>query len=345
MSQAASARRPPARLRPEKLTGVAVVGTGSIGMRHLETLRRIEGLLPVAVPRRAERLAALREAGYTAATDLAEADAIGASCAIIATDTSRHVEDALAALERGWSVLVEKPLACDAREAAQITTRAAQLGRHVFVGCVLRFSESLNLLRTWLPRIGRVHDVRIECQSYLPEWRVGRPYRDSYSARAAEGGVLRDLIHDVDYAGWLFGWPAQVQARLLNTGRLGIDAEEMAQLTWRGPGGALVSVHLDYLTKPARRRMRVCGELGTLTWDGMAGTVSLSLTGAAEERVRPPGQLAAQLFEAQARAFLDAAAGQVDPRLTTGADGMRALAVCDAARQASASRCEMQVSA
>ena len=49
--------------------------------------------------------------------------------------------------------------------------------------------------------------VRVECQSWLPYWRPERDYRESYSARADEGGVLRDLVHELDYAIWAFGGP------------------------------------------------------------------------------------------------------------------------------------------
>ena len=110
--------------------------------------------------------------------------------------------------------------------------------------------------RDLLPQIGAVHAVRVECQSYLPDWRPGSDYRESYSARADEGGVLRDLIHEIDYATWLFGWPVAVTARYGNTGRLGIAAEEWAELAWEAPADVEVSMRLDYLTRPPRRVMR-----------------------------------------------------------------------------------------
>ena len=42
--------------------------------------------------------------------------------------------------------------------------------------------------------------------SYLPGWRPGTDYRQSYSAqRRLGGGVLLDVIHEVDYAAWVLG--------------------------------------------------------------------------------------------------------------------------------------------
>lgn len=346
-----AARSSTAPSRPEIRTRVpypvAVVGTGSVGMRHLRALAALPAAEPIAVPRRHARGRELAEAGTgtRVAADLAEAVASGARACVVATDTGRHVEDGLAAMAQGCDVLIEKPMARDAAEAARLLDMASRLGRRLFVGCVMRFSESLGIVRQWLPEIGAVHSVRVECQSYLPEWRPQRPYRESYSARADEGGALRDLVHELDYAGWLFGWPSMVGARVRTLGRLGIEADEAADLWWEVEGGGVVSVRLDYLTRPARRVVRACGAAGTLEWDAIAGRVSLWR---ANEPVREmaSSQTRDETFAAQAAAFLAACDGHgADPRLATGEEGMRVMAICDAARRASASHRDEPVSA
>src|SRR3990172_5446443 len=253
------------------------MGTGSVGMRHLRALTKILAVCPIAVPRREERSQEMEKAGFVVARDIGLAVEMGAKFCIVATDTGRHVEDSIAALECGLDVLVEKPLAPDAKQARVLNDRASQASRKLFVGCVMRFSESLNQFRKLLARIGQLHSVRVECQSYLPDWRPQRPYRDSYSARQVEGGVLLDLVHEVDYAGWLFGWPNAVQARLSNLGRLNIGNCEMAELSWQTPKGCLVSIALDYLTRPPHRSMRAFGEKGNIAWDWYSGKVELDV--------------------------------------------------------------------
>jgi predicted dehydrogenase len=321
---------------------VAVFGTGSAGMRHLQALRDLAEAPPIAVPKRLTRIGQLEKAGYATALDLDQAIRQGANLCIIATNTSSHVEDGLAAIEHGLDVLVEKPLATNTYGARRLNGGARQTGRSIFTACVLRFSESLNTFRELLDEAGPLHSVSIECQSYLPDWRPGRSYQDSYSAQSDEGGVLRDLIHEIDYAGWLYGWPASVQARLRNLGRLGISAEEVAELTWDSPAGAVVSVSLDYLSRPWRRRMRASGDQGTLEWDAIAGTVTLMVDGTPDKVMRST-QTRNEMFTAQARAFINVVGGTRDLRLASGDDGGRALAVCDAARCSSASSREEQV--
>ena len=321
---------------------VAVIGTGSAGLMHLRALRELDAVESIAIPRRRERVEELAAMGECASRDLSEAVASGATLGIIATDTGRHLEDSLAALEHGLDVLIEKPLAINATDAVRLRATALETGRKLFVGCVLRFSESLNTFRSLLKEIGRVHSVRVECQSYLPDWRPDRPYQESYAARRTEGGVLLDLIHEIDYAGWLFGWPEAVQARCRNLGRLGIAEEEAVDLTWETAEAKCISMRLDYLTHPPRRLMRACGEQGTLEWDGIAGVVTLDLARKAPQVVRS-SQTKVEMFVAQASAFLRACRDEQNQRLATAEDGVRALAVCDAARRASQSKREEPV--
>lgn len=314
----------------------AVLGTGSIGMRQIKTLAALPGAAPLAVPVRSQRLPQLRKMGLRSSRNLAEAARSGSNTCIIATDTSRHSRDARAALKLGFHALVEKPLARNVADGRPVLRSSRAAGRKVFVGCVLRFSSSLRRFRSLLPRLGRLHSVQIECRSYLPDWRPDRPYRKSYSARAQEGGVLRDLIHEIDYAGWIFGWPRSVSGRLVNLGRLGIAAEEIADLEWRVPKGFSVCLHLDYLTRPTRRGITAFGERGTLEWDAVRQTVTLSLT-ARRPRTWRLAQTREDQLALQARAFLSASRGKAPGDLATAADGMRALSVCDAARRSSRS--------
>ncbi|MBI3332853.1 MAG: Gfo/Idh/MocA family oxidoreductase [Candidatus Omnitrophica bacterium] len=324
---------------------VAVLGTGSIGSRHLSVLATAQGVRPLAIPLRSSRRAALERDGLRVCGSLGEAAKKGATHAVIATDTARHLDDSLEALRLGLHVLVEKPMAVDAGQGRRLLEEAGRLKRSLYVGCVLRFSESLNRFRQWLPKVGPVHSVQIECRSYLPDWRPGRDYRDSYSARAGEGGVLRDLIHEVDYAGWIFGWPSRVSGRLANLGQLGIEAEEIAELSWEAPGGVRLSLSLDYLTQPTRRGMKASGRRGTIEWDGVEAKVRLALAGSPVREFKS-AQSRNGMFLEQARAFLEATAGggRSDPRLATGEEGVRALAVCDAARGASLAGKEEQAS-
>lgn len=319
---------------------VLVLGAGSIGTRHARILREAghEVALFSSRPEARERL---RVEGWTVpetATDFP-----GCRHAIVASRTGLHREHAMPLLEAGLDVLVEKPLEVNSAEGRALVETAARLNRKVYCALNLRFSPSLQQFRRWLGRVGKIHAAHVECRSYLPDWRPGTDLKTSYSASATEGGVLRDLMHEIDYAGWILGWPERVFARFDRTGRLGMDAEEAAYLDCVLPSGANLQIDLDFLSRSPIRRMRAFGELGTLTWDGMEQSTEFVpmnrlLVVESGERVVDRETKDANLL-CQDLAFLN---GEED-KLVSGAEALRGLAVCDAARRSAESRREEDV--
>jgi predicted dehydrogenase len=311
---------------------VVIRGTGSIGMRHIRVFRDLLGMRTIAVPKRLDRALSLQQEGYATARSLSEAISGEDSIVVVATDTGHHVKDAESAISLGCNVLlIEKPLSSNHAEAMELKRTTSRANVKAFVACNLRFDSGLNAFRERLNDIGEIHHVRIEAQSYLPEWRPNRDYRESYSANLEEGGVLRDLIHEIDYAVWLYGKPTDVTARLNNSGRLGIAAEESADLLWCTPNGGIVSIRLDYVTRHYRRKMTAFGSKGDLTWDFSSQTIQLqALDNTPITSVMP--QSRDEMMGMQAAAFVNAATNKNTGQLATLEEGIFAIAVCDAAR-------------
>jgi predicted dehydrogenase len=312
---------------------VLVRGTGSIGSRHLNVLRERLGVAAVAMPVRPERAAELSGNGVDVALSLDDARSLRPRCSIVATDTSRHIEDAIPLLAFG-DVLVEKPLAPRAEGIASLASAANRSKRAVYVAFPFRFDPGFRSLARACAQIGRLVSVRIECESYLPDWRPQRDYRESYSARASEGGVLRDLAHELDYAVRLFGRPDRVFCGVANRGILGIEAEESADLWWEARDGVPVSIHLDYLSRVSRRMVRVVGEKATVTWNVLKGSVAQTQPGTErleQLRVDRDGTMAAML-----RAFLSEDASEREWLATLDEGGFVA-ALTDAARKSAES--------
>lgn len=314
-------------------SAILVRGTGSIGMRHLNVLRADAGVVPVAFPTREVRVAELRESGINAVSSLAELGQQPLAGAIVATDTGRHLRDAHELLPHA-DLLIEKPLAPSARGLGELERAAEAHGRQIYVAFCLRMHMGLQRFREQLPRIGKVVSVRIECQSFLPDWRPDRDYRQSYSASLSEGGVLRDLSHEVDYAVWMFGRPREISALLANSGRLNIEGEESADLLWEVPSGPVVSIRLDYLSRHPRRRVQALGDFGEICLDLVAGTLSLHRVGV-EPEIMNVAEQRDQMMIRQARAFV-AGAGRGDSGdLASLDEAAFVVALSDAARESS----------
>lgn len=315
---------------------IAVVGTGSIGLRHLQVLASLPGIEPVAVPVRRERVHELRDEGRTAEPTLDAARANGVAAVVIASDTGRHVADALAVAD--LPRLVEKPIAPSGAEARRLRGAAA-----VHVACVLRFDEGLLWMKERLPRLGRLTLADAECLSWLPSWRPHRDFRAGYAARPGEGGVLLDLIHEIDYCAWLFGAVTNVRAHLENRGVLGlpVEVEESARLELQHASGVCTSVRLSYAVRPTSRRLRVWGEHGELSWDGVARTVVWrDCEGQSLEGHQWSGPHA--MYLAQGEAWVASLRGGSARQLATLEEGIHAVAVCDAARASSQLRAWVQ---
>jgi predicted dehydrogenase len=292
---------------------------------------------------RPERAKELVASGYRAFSEVSEAEKFAPMGVVIATDTGRHVSDALPWVERGCDVLVEKPLAANRGQATSLAERVRAAGRHLYVACCLRFDEGLQFVRESLPQLGRLHAADVECLSWLPDWRPGRSYSSGYAARPGEGGVLLDLIHEIDYCQWLFGATRRVWARLSNQRILDLPSavEEEAVLVAEHDA-VTVTIRLSYAIRPASRQLRIWGEHGMLRWDGIRHTAQLLTTDGAEQA--STSWSPETMYRAQASAFADAVVGNRSGVLATLDEGMAALAVCDAAREASARRNWQEIS-
>lgn len=318
---------------------VVVRGSGSIGQRHSRVFAAIGARVRLwpARPRAVLGVDAATGAELlddaTGAAALASADLV-----VVATDTGRHVSDAVEALDAGAArVLLEKPVAPTLDAAAALATHPRR--DDVWVAAPLRAHAAFRHLVEVVPTIGSPVSAHVWCQSWLPDWRPDRDYRDSYSARADEGGVLRDLVHELDYAAVLLGEPDLVGARLDHTGPLEMAAEQAATLLWSTPSASAVTVRLDYVTRPASRGLVVRGPQGSLEWSVGDATVRRTDASGATTSTAFPDDLDRDLVMAtQARAALALRPGDDrDRRLLAGApatldDGLATLALCDAAR-------------
>ncbi|MDV3221451.1 Gfo/Idh/MocA family protein [Intrasporangium sp.] len=317
---------------------VVVRGSGSIGQRHARVLAML-GADVATWPVRPRAGASDSSGPAVHILDDASGPAAlaAADLVVVATDTARHVRDTIEALDAGTGrILVEKPLAPTAAAAQPLASHPR--ARDVWVAAPLRAHAGFRHLLTLVDVVGRPASAHVRCQSWLPDWRPERDYRASYSARADEGGVLRDLVHELDYAEVLFGRPSTLAAHLDHAGPLDIEAEQAATLLWQ-TATATVTCRLDYITRPPTRGITIHGPEGSLEWDLPTATVThLDATGRATTRSFPADLDRDTIMATQARAALEVTPGAAPAqRHTAGApatlaEGLATLGLCDHAR-------------
>lgn len=318
------------------MPGLALVrGMGSIGRRHARVLRSL-GLDVRGWPVRP------REGDADGIPLLSDRDALAAMAVaelvVVSTDTARHVDDARRALDAGARrVLVEKPVSPTVAQAEPLLSHPSAADR-VMVAAPLRAHLGFQQFRAAVDALATPRHACVVSQSWLPSWRPDREYRDSYSARRDEGGALRDLVHEIDYAAVALGRPRHVSAVLDTDGPLDMDAEQGATLLWATDSGS-VTVRVDYVTRPSRRGALVTSPSGSVAWDPMTATVTVvAPDGTATTTCTPEDLDRDAVMARQARAALALPPGApLAERLDAGApaslaEGVLAVQVCDDAR-------------
>lgn len=250
---------------------ILVAGTGSIGRRHIANLQRLRPHASWGLLRESAR-----EDAFSASLDarvfgsLSQALDWGPQLAVIATPSDRHAPVLAELLNAKVACYIEKPVVVTAPELLHVRDQCKQAPPPTQVGCVLRFVPSLRQVHQWLQDglIGRVVRSSFEVGQWLPDWRPSQDYRLSYSADAKRGGgVVLDLVHEVDLACWLFNRPKLLGAWGGQVSGLDIHAEDVALLSMRAASGALISVQLDYVSRQPVRRLHVVGDAGSILWD------------------------------------------------------------------------------
>jgi predicted dehydrogenase len=204
---------PPSSLPPPAPVALVLVGCGAVSrlfyLPALQELARhgIARTVAVVDPVPAAREELARALGAHACATTAEAFALGAQLAVLATPPRFHREQAEAAFAAGLDVLCEKPLAANTADAAAMTAAAASTGRLLAAGHYKRFMPAHRALKLLIERqtFGPLQTVEI-AEGGKFAWPAAT---DSFFRREqTPGGVLLDIgVHVLDLLLWWLGEP------------------------------------------------------------------------------------------------------------------------------------------
>ncbi|MEA2278802.1 MAG: hypothetical protein QOC78_3762 [Solirubrobacteraceae bacterium] len=283
--------------RPEGIRA-AVVGTGFIGVVHVDALRRlgvevvgVVGSSPERVREKA-RIVPLPEPYDSFAAMLADprVDVVH-----IASPNHLHAEQAHAALEAGKHVVCEKPLANTADETGELLAFARASGLVHATNFNQRFWPQIQEARARVAD-GAIGEVRLVSGGYLQDWLL-RPTDWNWRLDPAQGGALRAVgdigSHWIDLVSFLTGLPVRavladlatfvdirhqpsgpVEAfasagdRAGETTERAMESEDAAGVLLRLAGGALAVCVLSQVSAGRKNllNIEVDGSHGALAW-------------------------------------------------------------------------------
>lgn len=324
--------------------GVAVVGCGVAGEQHVAALARHDGahvrcLYDVDVARSARCGQRYDVARVTDRLDQVLGDP-KIDAVVVATPPSSHAEIALAAIEAGKHVLVEKPLAHDVEVARSILHAARARPDLVVMECSSRHARlhaKFERVRSRVEAGGLGEIYAIHHRGVRRHLRPGLEYQpgsDWFASKAvAGGGPLLDFgVYDLAFHFGVLGERPGASA-LLAVARSGLDrqssaadfeVEEHGIVTMRLAGGGLY--HWERGTHahgPAGERTRIYGnrggvELAYPSW--CDGTISWFHAGREDAEIETvevdPGQAAWADFVRMDDHFLACVTGRERPAVT-----------------------------
>lgn len=130
----------------------------------------------------------------------------GVDALVIGTPNFLHAPQAIAALEAGVHVLVEKPMAMSVAEAEKMLEASAKSGAKLMVAHCWRFDRDVNWLKVEASKLGKI--IRTKGYGVHVNWGPGGWFTQK---ALAGGGALADMgIHALDTVRYLLGDPQPV---------------------------------------------------------------------------------------------------------------------------------------
>ncbi len=234
---------------------ICVIGGGRWGQNHIRTLfemGNLGGIVEADPKRLKELLEQYPVKGYKDIDEALEADFDGFT---IAAPAPLHFDIAKKVLEKGKSVLVEKPMTLSAKTSKELVQIAAKNNAQLMVGHVLLFH----------PAIRKIKEV-------IDSGKIGQLYY-LYSTRLNLGTVRTEenvfwsfAPHDISVLDYFVGHPAeQIESKGSKFLQKNVYDYTMTQLTY--PNNIHAHIFVSWLHPFKEQRLVVIGSKGMISFE------------------------------------------------------------------------------
>lgn len=229
---------------------VVLFGAGMISRAH-GAAARFSNMPIIAVASRSAERAGERAAEFAARPVLYDdivQRRVQSDIAVVSTPPQCHAADAVALLQAGYAVLLEKPLCRTLAEADRLVETAARHHGRLLYGENLAYAPVVQRLLALVPQLGPLTHVEVRALQGLPDW--GQFTTDEWG-----GGALFDLgVHPLAVALLIanaagFGVPTSVSAELGGAADHGTD--EHAEVVVGYAGGLRARVEASWRHGPS----------------------------------------------------------------------------------------------
>ncbi len=249
----------------------ALIGCGHIAARHLRQIKRVGQLVAVcdidAV--KANKLVGDSLPVFTSLDALLQAN-LPIDICVIATPNGYHARQAIACLQAGHHVLIEKPMAISSADAASILSTATSVGKQIWVVKQNRFNQPVQQVKQWLQE-GKLGNI-LQFQMNAIWCRDAAYYAQDLWRGSADldGGILyTQFSHFIDILLWLLGDMQVLGGYRTNKQHQGVIAfEDQGLVQLQAQSGAIGS--MQYSVNAVQRNAE-----GSLAIYGSKGMVKI----------------------------------------------------------------------
>jgi len=249
----------------------AIIGCGRIAQRHAEHIAKVGKLVAICdiVPEKADSLALQYGAkAYYDITALLTAEK-EIDIVSICSPNGLHATHSILALNAGFHVLCEKPMAISASDCGKMIQAAEKANRRLFAIKQNRFNPPVAAVKKIIDegKLGNILSVQLSCF-----WnRNNEYYENSWKGTAdLDGGTLyTQFSHFVDLLYWMIGDVDEVFSYTSNYMHKGIiDFEDTGVVVLKFQNSVLGTI--NYTVNSFEKNME-----GSLTIFGEKGTVKI----------------------------------------------------------------------
>jgi spore coat polysaccharide biosynthesis protein SpsF (cytidylyltransferase family)/predicted dehydrogenase len=267
--------------RTKKVTTALIVGSGSIGQRHIRNLKKIGIDTIIALRSKKGHYKKLPvELKVFEVDSWGDISSHNPDIAIISNPSSLHIEVAIKAAKLVKGVFIEKPLSHSLKGPQELDNQLQEDKVVSFVGYNLMFHPIVkNIVKFYDENdIGEIINFQCQVGQWLPDWHPYEDYTKAYYARMdLGGGAALTMIHEVHLAIELAGMPIHVFGEISDYEQLNLDVDVCSDMLIKHKTGAISQIHLDYLQKPSHRSGTISFTKGWMSYDFNRGELIAQL--------------------------------------------------------------------
>lgn len=247
---------------------LAIVGCGNVFSRHQSAIGNLQNLFQIVSlcdidPAKSDKI------DYQNYEKMLSSAKDRVNLIVIATPNYLHYSQAKLAIESGYDVLIEKPVALSSLEIVALINLAKKHHRKAFAVLQVRYNPLVKGLKQIIEEglLGKIRSVSL-VQRWQRQTNFFKSWRGDFNL---SGGLLFEFgIHYLDILQWVFGLPEVLSASGFNLKHKKLPYNDTIFSLFRFPSGVIGNFEITVAAEPANLEcsIHVLGEKGAFKISG-----------------------------------------------------------------------------